>query len=67
MAAVTPLGWLVSNLLLGVVFYLVLTPIALLARAFGHDALRRHFEPDSDSYWIEEDPGGEPARYYRQS
>jgi hypothetical protein len=67
MAAVLPIGWLVSNLLLGAVFYLVITPIGLLARAFGRDPLTRRFEPDADSYWIEDDPGGEPGRYYRQS
>ena len=41
--------------------------MALVARAFGRDPLTRRFEPDADSYWIEEDPGGEPERYFHQS
>jgi len=67
MAAVTPIGWLVSNLLLGVVFSLVLTPISFALRLVRRDPLTRRFEPDADSYWIEDDPGGEPGRYFRQS
>ena len=67
MALVAPIGWLVSHALMATVYYLILTPIALVARAFGHDPLARRFEPEADSYWTEEDPGGEPERYFRQS
>ena len=34
------LGWLNSRLILGLVFLLVLQPIALIMRFFGHDPLR---------------------------
>tara|TARA_Y100000746_G_C15186105_1_gene319429 strand:- start:187 stop:579 length:393 start_codon:yes stop_codon:yes gene_type:complete len=34
------LGWLNSRLLLGIFFYMMLLPIALLMRLFGHDPLR---------------------------
>jgi hypothetical protein len=34
-----PVGWLVSNLLLILIFYLVVTPIGLLLRVKGHDPL----------------------------
>lgn len=35
------LGWVNSHVILGLVFVLVLQPIALLMRSFGHDPLRR--------------------------
>lgn len=35
------LGWLNSRIILGIVFVLVLQPIALLMRISGHDPLRR--------------------------
>ena len=41
------------------VFYLGVTPIALLLRAFGKDPLRRRFDPGADSYWIPRDPAAD--------
>lgn len=35
------LGWVNSHLILGLVFILVLQPIAFVMRLFGHDPLRR--------------------------
>ncbi|MFN9646311.1 MAG: SxtJ family membrane protein [Cyanobacteriota bacterium] len=35
------LGWINSHLILGLVYVLVLQPIAMVMRAFGHDPLRR--------------------------
>ena len=66
LAAVFPIGWVVSHLLLSVVFYLVVFPIGLLVRLFGYDALRRRREPDAESYWIEREPRDDPRRYFRQ-
>ena len=42
---------------MGVVYFLVLTPIGLLKRAFGPSSLLR---PKGTSYWVERGPG--PAR-----
>src|SRR5947209_8661384 len=39
MVLVFPVGWLVSRLLLAVVFYGLLTPMGLLLRLLGHDPL----------------------------
>lgn len=35
-----PIGWVVSHLLLGLIFYGVVTPIGLLLRMMGHDPLQ---------------------------
>tara|TARA_Y200000002_G_C22472517_1_gene575218 strand:+ start:123 stop:515 length:393 start_codon:yes stop_codon:yes gene_type:complete len=37
----TVLGWLNSRIVLGLVYLLVLLPISLIMRAFGHDPLRK--------------------------
>lgn len=66
LAAVFPLGWLLSHVLLSVVFYLVVLPIGLLLKIFRHDPLRRRLDPAADSYWIEREPPAEPKRYFRQ-
>ena len=50
------LGWIVSHAVLTVVYFAVVTPIALIGRLCGHDPLRLRLDPDADSYWIERDP-----------
>jgi len=66
MYAVFPLGWTVSHLILVIVYYVVVTPTGLIMRLFGHDALQRRVDNESQSYWLEHRPGGDPARYFRQ-
>lgn len=51
---------IVSPLVLGIMFYLVVTPIGVIMRAFGKDLLRLRFEKESASYWIDRVPPGPP-------
>ena len=44
------LGWINSHLILGLVYVLVLQPIALLMRCLGHDPLRRRRDSAAASY-----------------
>jgi hypothetical protein len=66
MVALSPIGWVMSHVILGIIYYLVLTPIGLALRAMGRDPLQRRFEPAARTYWI--DRGEEPSveRYFRQ-
>ena len=52
------LGRLVNPLVMGLLFYLVVTPTGLILRGFGKDFLRLAREPDAASYWIERTPPG---------
>lgn len=61
-----PIGIVVGNLLLAVVYYLVITPIGLVFRLIGRDALHRKLDPEASSYWIERKPPASAARYFRQ-
>jgi hypothetical protein len=49
---------IVSPVVLGVLFYLVVTPIALCMRWFGRDALRLRADPSAASYWVPREPPG---------
>ena len=49
------LGFIVSNVLLTLFFYLVVTPIGLLARCLGKDFLERKWHQETASYWLERD------------
>lgn len=60
------LGVIVSPIMLGAMFFLLITPVALVTRLFGRDALklRRRQVP---SYWVIRDPAGpEPASFKMQ-
>tara|TARA_Y100000816_G_C25647145_1_gene344234 strand:+ start:21 stop:413 length:393 start_codon:yes stop_codon:yes gene_type:complete len=48
------LGKLISPLIMGVIFFLVVTPIALLMKMLGKDLLNLKFNTKK-SYWIEKD------------
>jgi len=49
---------IVSPIVLGSLFYVIVTPVALLMRVLGKDPLRLRREPDAASYWIERTPRG---------
>ena len=61
-----PIAWVVSHLVLVTIFYLVLTPIGLIMRLFGHDPLNARFDPDAKSYWQRRPEKTDSARYFRQ-
>lgn len=46
---------IISPLVMGIIFFFIVTPIGLLMRLCGKDPMRMKLEPDSDSYWIERD------------
>jgi hypothetical protein len=66
MLAAAPVGWTISHLVLGAVFFLVLFPIGLVMRLAGRDPMHRKFDRNARSYWIRRDGRPEPARYFRQ-
>lgn len=66
MALALPIGLVVSELLLRAIYYGAFTPLALLFRAFGRDALRLR-KPRTDSYWIRRRQRTDPLAYFRQA
>ena len=52
------LGQVFNPLLLGVVFFLVVTPIAVVMRLLGKDSLHLKLKPNLKSYWIDRNPSG---------
>jgi hypothetical protein len=66
------LGWINTRVLLGLMFFLVVTPIAFIGRVFGRDALDRRKrqkgarDGPGASYWREHEDRADPERYKRQ-
>lgn len=54
------LGRIVSPVVLGIIFFLILTPVGSLGRMFGRDVLRIK-RPKASSYWIDRCPPGPAA------
>lgn len=51
------LGRIVNPVVLGLLFFLLITPVAILGRMFGRDPLRLK-RRNIESYWIERSPVG---------
>lgn len=45
------MGWVMTRVILSIVFYLVLTPLGLLVKLSAKDLLDLKLEPDAKSYW----------------
>jgi hypothetical protein len=52
----------VTPVILGLLFFVTITPIGLLARACGKDFLRLRLDRSAKSYWIEREPPGPPPQ-----
>jgi hypothetical protein len=59
------LGRIVSPLMLGFIFYVVMTPIGLVMRLLRKDTLRLRGESGAGSYWIVREPPGPPGETMR--
>src|SRR5262249_10838160 len=57
---------IVSPVVLGLLFFLTVTPIGLLMRLTGKDPLRLRFDPLARSYWVERRPPGPAPDTMRQ-
>ena len=47
------IGWMISRTILGLLFYLVITPVGLVARLMGKQFMDINLRKQKDSYWIE--------------
>jgi hypothetical protein len=61
-----PISWVLSHVLLVVIFWVMLTPIGLLARLLGYNPLHRQFNPSAASYWMPRANTDDFRRYFQQ-
>jgi hypothetical protein len=66
MIVVTPINWLVSHLVLAGLFFGLFTPIGLLLRVLGRDALNLKDQPSARSLWIPKSISSDPKNYLNQ-
>ena len=61
-----PIGWVVTLVMLAIMFYLILTPVGWLFRLRGRDALQLRREPERTSYWATRSETPAAERYLKQ-
>lgn len=61
-----PIGYVVSYIVVTVMFFIIIAPIGMLMRAFGRDAMKLKFDPQATTYWIKRRPPDTVKRYFRQ-
>ncbi len=66
MALSMPIGLVMSHVVVGIVFFGVVTPIALMFRLMGRDPMRRKFDRSARTYWTPRSAVVDVARYCRQ-
>ena len=66
-SAVTfPIGWVISLVMLAIMFYAIVTPVALFMRLRGRDALQLR-NKNQESFWIARGDPPPPEQYLKQS
>jgi saxitoxin biosynthesis operon SxtJ-like protein len=64
MLAAYPIGWIVSHIVLGIVYFVLFTVVGLIMRAVRYDPLER--SAVSGSYWRQRPHHREASEYFRQ-
>ena len=49
------LGAIIAPIVMGVIFFLVITPIGLIMRIMGKDLLKKRYDKKKETYWIKRD------------
>jgi hypothetical protein len=61
-----PIGWVLSNVLLALIYFLMITPIGIALRLRGRDELQRRRDPRRTSHWIDRGDASKPEKYLKQ-
>ncbi len=60
------LGWFNTRLILSIFYFLVITPVGVVMRAFGRDPLNRKWSAEQSSYWIKREEQRSPDHFEHQ-
>ena len=60
------IGFVVSHTLMILLYYGMFTPIGVVMRLTGWDAMDRKLEPNRESYWQKHEQINDVTRYFKQ-
>lgn len=61
-----PIGFVVSHVILGIIYFLLFTPVALVFKLVGRDSMCRRFDRGAKTYWTERPRNVPSTSYFRQ-
>jgi len=62
-----PIGVIVSEAMIVILYFVVVTPFGFALRLLKHDPLHRTIDRQAPTYWVARRPGNDQSRYFRQS
>ena len=60
-----PIGFVLSHVLIAAIYYLVLTPIALVFRVTGRDVIGKQLDREAATYWRERSGDRRASSYFK--
>lgn len=61
-----PIGFVLSYVIMGALYFLIIGPIAVALRLAGRDPMRRARDPQAASYWTPARPARDKETYFHQ-
>ena len=61
-----PIGFVLSYVIMGFLFYVLITPLGLVFRLIGKDPMNRGFDRQAATYWTDARPRRGKESYFRQ-
>jgi hypothetical protein len=61
-----PIGFVLSYVIMGLLFFGIIAPTSMALRIVGHDPLHRRYDPEASSYWSACRPAREKSAYFKQ-
>jgi len=61
-----PIGFVLSYVLMGTLFYLIIAPAGIVMRLLGKDPLERGILPEAETYWVDSPPARPSESYFKQ-
>ena len=64
--AAFPIGFVLSYVIMGTLFYVVVAPLGVVMRLFGHDPIERRIQRAAKAYWVDARPQRARDSYFKQ-
>lgn len=61
-----PIGFVLSYVIMGTLFFLVIGPIAVVMRLLRRDSMHRGYDPNAPTYWSAAHPPRDKESYFHQ-
>lgn len=66
MVVTFPIGFVVSHVIVGFLYFGVFTPIGLVLRATGRDSMGKRIDRAAPSYFVKHETRRDPSSYFKQ-